>query len=248
MIQSARKIANMKDFIFFALKGLIVIAILYGVYMIIDKIPGVNDVKEVVDGIVPFQTLDDQVTISIQKVIIPRTIKITNGAKYKIRVQVFNAGDAAFETPLAIPRDSFHLEPGENRSYSYSDYRYKVYQAAFLDVYKGSSQAITGNVTIEENGDGVNITGPARKPVIFINKTTENLKVGVYDRTDQTYALPLIGTGFINLSPEQSYKWTKAPGVFNVRVFRPQAVDKILGTQSGVPSQSTITITKTPRQ
>lgn len=238
----------MKNFIYFALKGLIVLAILFGVYMIIDKIPGADDVKETIDDLSPFQTLDDQVTISFQKVKTPTTIMITNTAKYKIRVQVFNAEDQAFETPLAIPRDSFHLDSGKHRSYPYGDYRYKVFLAAFLDVYKGSSQAIAGNVTIKEKGDGVDITGPPREPVTFFNKTTENLKVGVYDRSDQSYILPLIGTGFINLSPEQTYKWTKAPGVFNVRVFRPQAVDKILGTQSGVPSQSIVTITKTLRK
>lgn len=102
---------------------------------------------------------------------------------------------------------------------------------------------INADVTIARSGDAVTFQS-ASKPVTFINRAGENLKIGVYDRNDGVYVAPFPSTGFIELSHGQKYEWPNAPAEFRVRVFRPQAVDKILATRTGVKAQSTITIVK----
>lgn len=223
----------MKNFTFFALKAVLILAIIYGGYLSVDRFAGLFK------GL-PFPTKDDQVQIEVDQGEIPVSIKITNNTGYKIRVQVFNATDAAFDTPLAIPRESFHIDAEKSNTYA-PGFRYKVYRAVFFDEYKGASSVINADVTIGKSGDRL-VFRSASKPVTFINNAHENLKIGVYSKDDGSYLSPLLGTGFIELSHGQKYAWKNAPLEFRVRVFRPQFLDKILGTRTGVKAQSTITI------
>ncbi|MDH3445747.1 MAG: hypothetical protein OEN50_17620 [Deltaproteobacteria bacterium] len=223
----------MKNVSFFAIKAVLILAVIYGGYLLFDKFTGLFKGS-------PFPDKEDQVQIKVIQGKIPASIKIKNNTGYKVRVQVFNATDAAFDSPVAIPRDSFHIDANSSKTYT-PGFRYKVYRAAFLDQYKGASPVVNADVTIASGGDAVTFNS-ASKPVTFINRARENLKIGVYLKDDGSYISPLLGTGFIELSHGEEYKWTNAPTEFRVRVFRPQFLDKILGTRTGVKAGSTITI------
>lgn len=186
----------------------------------------------------------DQLHVEVIRPEIPRTMTIANRAKVAVRVLVFNANDAAFETPLAVAKDHFVLDPGQSKQYPRETYRFKVFRAATrpleLDQLRQHTGVIGSDATITGDGERLEMRGAPRKPVTFVNAAGEQLKIGVYWPSDGAYLAPL--RPFFELGDGQTIAWHDAPGGFNVRVFRPQLADKILATRTDVRDQSEIRI------
>lgn len=186
----------------------------------------------------------EQLHVRVTRPDIPTNMTIANKASVRVRVLVFNPNDAAFETPVAIAKDNFLLDPGQSRKYPRDNYRFKLFTVGtefpWVDQLKKKSGVIGSDATITGHANELDIAGAPKPPVVFVNSAGEQLKIGVYDRGDGYYVAPL--RPFFELSDGETIEWNDAPGVFNLRVFRPQFGDKILATRTDVRDQSEITI------
>lgn len=191
----------------------------------------------------PFPS-SDQLDVSVTRPQIPRNMTIANKTKVSVKVLVFNANDAAFDTFAAVAKDDFVLGPGQTKQYPRDNYRFKLFKPAakFLEVdqLKNRSGVIGSDATITGDGRRLDIRGAPKPPVSFVNAAGEQLKIGVYRPGDGVYLMPM--RPFFELSDGETIQWHDAPVTFSVRVFRPQFGDKILATRTDVHDQSEIKI------
>ena len=186
----------------------------------------------------PFPTKGDQVRVEITRADIPKQMTITNSSKVKVKVYVYNANDSV----RLIARKEWVLNSGRSAQYSRDNYRFKVVDPGvpgFEHILAesgivGSDVEITG-----DNKKHIKISGHRKKNVTFTNKTSENLKICVYNREDWLRAIAL--TCWV-IDQDRKVEWANAPPEFNLKVFRPQFLDKPLSTQTNVPDQSDIVI------
>ena len=186
----------------------------------------------------PFPTKGDQVRVEINRADIPKNMTITNSSKIKVKVYVYNANDSV----RLIARKEWVLNPGRSTEYPRDNYRFKVVDPGIPPFERvlaesgivGSDVGITG-----DNKKNIKISGHPKKNVTFTNKTSENLKICVYNRDDWLRAIAL--TCWV-IGQDRKIEWDKAPPEFNLKVFRPQLLDKPLSTQTNVLDQSDIVI------
>ena len=214
---------------------IVIAAAAAALYFFLPKFPDLN----------PFPG-SEQLHVRVARPDIPKNMTIANKASVKVRVLVFNPNDAAFETFAAIAKDNFLLDPGQSKAYPRDNYRFKLFKAAtkFLEVdqHKKNSGVIGSDAAITGNADKLDIAGAPKPPVVFVNSAGEQLKIGVYNRGDGVYLMPM--RPFFELSDGEKIEWNDAPEVFNLRVFRPQLADKILATRTDVRDQSEITVSR----
>jgi hypothetical protein len=84
--------------------------------------------------------------------------------------------------------------------------------------------------------------GPAAAAttVTFKSELPGTVKICIYNAGDVVQAIP---RHVVSLGRGQSASWTKAPGKFHVKVFKPQAIDKLLASRNNVPYNTTIVVT-----
>ena len=138
----------------------------------------------------PFPTKGDQVRVEINRAEIPKHMTITNSSKIKVKVYVYNANDSV----RLIARKEWVLNSGGSTEYPRDNYRFKVVDPGIPPFERvlaesgivGSDVGITG-----DNKKNIKISGHPKKNVTFTNKTSENLKICVYNRDDWLRAIAL---------------------------------------------------------
>jgi hypothetical protein len=185
----------------------------------------------------PFPTKGDQVTVEINRADIPKNMTITNSSKIKVKVYVYNANDPV----RLIARKEWVLSPGQSAGYPLDNYRFKVVVPGIppFEHVLAESGIVGSDMGITGDKKDIKISGHPKKNVTFTNKTSENLKICVYNRDDWLRAIPL--TCWV-IDQGRKIEWDKAPPEFNLKVFRPQFLDKPLSTQTNVLDQSDIVI------
>jgi hypothetical protein len=186
----------------------------------------------------PFPTRGDQVRVEITRADIPKHITITNSSKVKVKVYVYNADD-----PVRLAaRKEWVLNPGRSAQYPRDNYRFRVVDPGVPPFEKILAESGIVGSDVEITGDNkkhIKISGHRKKNVTFTNKTSENLKICVYNREDWLRAIAL--TCWV-IDQDRTVEWANAPPEFNLKVFRPQLLDKPLSTQTNVLDQSDIVI------
>jgi hypothetical protein len=189
----------------------------------------------------PFPTKGDQVRVEINRADIPKNMTITNSSKIKVKVYVYNANDSV----RLIARKEWVLNPGRSTEYPRDNYRFKVVDPGIPPFERVLAESGIVGSDVGINGDNkknIKISGQPKKNVSFTNKTSENLKICVYNRDDWLRAIAL--TCWV-IGQDRKIEWDKAPPEFNLKVFRPQLLDKPLSTQTNVLDQSDIVIKST---
>ena len=79
----------------------------------------------------------------------------------------------------------------------------------------------------------------AETTVTFKSNREGTIKVAVYKTSDVVQGIPLKTW---EIDPGKSVNWDKAPSKFHVKVFKPQALDKLLASKNDVPYNSNVTI------
>ena len=186
----------------------------------------------------PFPTKGDQVRVEINRADIPKNMTITNSSKIKVKVYVYNANDSV----RLIARKEWVLNRGRSTEYPRDNYRFKVVDPGLppFESILAESGIVGSDVEITgDNKKHIKISGQRKKNVTFTNKTSENLKICVYNPDDWLRAIAL---KCWVIDQDRTVEWNEAPREFHFKVFRPQFLDKPLSTQTNVLDQSDIVI------
>lgn len=186
----------------------------------------------------PFPTKGDQVKVEITRPDVSENMTITNRSKMTVRVYVYNDDD-----PVRwIARKGWILKPDKSVTYPLDNYRFKAVKpndSGILERVLAESGIIGSDVEIAGDRKDIKISGQRKKNVTFTNKTNENIRIVAYKAEDRVHILGLIDW---YLSVGQKIEWNDAPRMFNLKVFRPQLLDKPLAAASSVRDQSDIVI------
>jgi hypothetical protein len=166
------------------------------------------------------------------------TVTFTSKYEGTIKVCVYNASDAV----TAIPLKSWEIDPNKSVHWKKpaKKFHVKVFKPQFIDKPLAALNPVAHNTSITLNKDHT-IAVDKKASLVFHNDSGKDLKFCAYKATDKTMLVPLKTW---TIKSGKRVTWIDAPATFNLKLFQPGLVDKVVATNKGVSDRKTVRVTR----
>lgn len=165
------------------------------------------------------------------------TVTFTSKYEGTIKVCVYNATDVA----QTIPLKSFEIDPNKSADWKEAPktFHVKVFKPQLVDKLLSSRNQVPYNSSITLQKD--NTIGVAKKSsLVFRNDSGKKLKFAVYKASDKSMNVPFKQW---TIDSGKTVTWVEAPATFNLKLFEPQIIDKLVATKTGIADRKTVRAT-----
>jgi hypothetical protein len=170
------------------------------------------------------------------------TVTFKSSHETTIKVCTYKANDAVQGIPLKV----LNIDPGKSASWSGAPKKFhvKVFKPQLIDKLLCSRNSVPYNTTVSiSNGNTISWT--PKRALVFKNNSDRSMKFMVYNAKDKSM---VIGKKQWTIAKGKSVTWIDAPDRFNMKVFQPGILDKVVYTGRGVADRKTVTLTGKPKK
>lgn len=165
------------------------------------------------------------------------TVTFTSKYEGTIKVYVYNASDLA----QTIPLKSFEIDPNKSADWKEAPrtFHVKVFKPQLVDALLSSKNQVAHNSSITLQKDNT-IAVAAKRSLVFRNDSGKKLKFAVYKASDKKMTVPFKQW---TIDSGKTVTWVEAPATFNLKLFEPQLIDKLVATKTGIADRKTVQAT-----
>lgn len=164
---------------------------------------------------------------------------VTFTSKYEgtIKVCIYDSKDVA----QAIPIKVMEIDPNKSAEWKGApkSFHVKVFKPQFLDAPLSAKNQVAYNTAVTlEKDNTINVV--KKTSLVFRNDSGKQLKFAVYDASDKVMGIP---SKTWTIDSGKTVIWMDAPPTFNLKLFEPALIDKLVFTKTGIADRKTVKAT-----